>query len=332
LSASQVAYGLRITSNLPLPGIVHQVSQASIDLRIRLKQEPLFPSWMTPSSDGFSFVSQTIDECGEPTLRVCMLGGGNYFGFFYGDGARFAIDCQGQEVWADWPDGYSIEDACTYLIGPVIAFALRLRGIVSLHASAVAIGNSAVAIIGVAGAGKSTTAAVFALNGYPVLTDDVVVLADHGDQFLVQPGYPRVNLWPDSVRMLFGSEDALPRITPTWDKRYLPLDKDAYRFQPNQMPLGAIYILGEPEKDSANPIIEELTGHKALATLAANTYVNYLLDPPMRSLEFDVLSRVLNAVPARRLSIKNNQLSPFDICKVIAADARQVGVGSKQTQ
>ena len=42
---------------------------------------------------------------------------------------------QGREIWADWPEGYSLEDACTYLIGQVINFALRLQAFTSLHAS-----------------------------------------------------------------------------------------------------------------------------------------------------------------------------------------------------
>src|SRR5690348_16585408 len=103
-----------------------------------------------------------------------------------------------------------------------MGFVLRLRGALCLHASSVAVGDSAVALVGLPGAGKSTTAAAFACAGFSVLSDDVVALADEGPQFYVHPGYPRVNLWPDSVQELFGSEDALPRITPTWDKRYLP--------------------------------------------------------------------------------------------------------------
>ena len=108
-------------------------------------------------------------------------------------------------------------------MGPVIAFTLRLRGVTCLHASCVAVDDRAIALLGRPGAGKSTTAAAFAQLGYSVLSDDVVVLDDRNGQFRVQPGYPRVNLWPDSVHALFGSEDALPPITPTWGKRYLSL-------------------------------------------------------------------------------------------------------------
>jgi len=325
-----VAYGLRIATNIALPGLVTEFPQENIDLQIRLKHED-FPYLRLPDSGGGVFyASSTGDEYGNPTLQVGTVDGGKYFGFFYCDGTRFAVDRRGREIWADWPDNYTLEDACTYLIGPVIAFALRLQGVISLHASAIAVDDHAVALFGVAGAGKSTTAAAFALRGFSVLSDDVVVLADHGDRFLVQPGYPRVNLWPDSVRLLFGSEDALPCITPTWDKRYLPLDRDNCRFQATPLPLGAIYVLGELEADLTTPVVEELAVHEALATLVINTYVNYLLDREMRSREFDVLGRVLEEVPVRRVRPTRNPSKPFDLCEVIVADARQIGVGQRK--
>jgi dephospho-CoA kinase len=60
---------------------------------------------------------------------------------------------------------------------------MLLRGVVCLHASAVAIGDEAIALLGPAGSGKSTTAAAFAERGYSVLAEDVVTLDDRGDHF-----------------------------------------------------------------------------------------------------------------------------------------------------
>jgi hypothetical protein len=257
---------------------------------------------------------------------VALLEDGRHFGFFYSDGARFAIERAGRKVCADWPDNYTLEDACTYLLGPVIAFVLRLRGITCLHASAIALEDQAIVLFGLAGAGKSTTAAAFALKGVSVLSDDVAVLADMGDRFLVQPGYPRINLWPDSVRTLLGSEDALPRIAPTWDKMYLSLDRNGHRFQSSPLPLGAIYILGERDAELTAPVIEELVGGEAIMTLVANTYVNYLLDREMRAREFDVLSRLLAGVAVRHVRPIADTSKVQVLCESITADARQIRV------
>jgi hypothetical protein len=261
-----------------------------------------------------------------------MLAGAKYYGFSYADGARFAVNRQGDEIWADWPENYTLEDACTYLTGPVMAFLLRLRGFTCLHASAIAVGECAVALFGLAGAGKSTTAAAFALRGFSVLSDDVAVLSDMGNRFLVQPGYPRLNLWPDSVCTLFGSEDALPRITPTWDKRYLALNGNDLRFESRPLPLTAIYILGEKEAGLTTPVIEEAAGSDALVTLVANTYVNYLLNQNMRAREFDVLSRLLAGMPVRRVRPTLDLSKIFGLCEVIAADVTRLMLpGPKRT-
>jgi hypothetical protein len=178
--------------------------------------------------------------------------------------------------------------------------------------------------MGPPGAGKSTTAAAFARLGYPVFTDDVVVLADQGDRFFVQSGYPRVNLWSDSVSALFGSKDALPQITPTWGKQYLALDQNGYRFQTEPLPLGAIYILSEREAGLTTPIVEELAGSEAFTMLVANTYVNYLLNDDMRIREFDVLSRVMAGTPVRRIRPAGDSSKVFELCEAIAADANRV--------
>ena len=212
-------------------------------------------------------------------MRVARLAGGAYFGLFYSDGARFAVDREGRDVWADWPEGYALEDAATYLVGPVLGFVLRLRGITPLHASAIAVEDQAIAFVGVPGAGKSTTAAAFAHRGFAVLSDDVVALEDGQNHFLVAPGYPRVNLWPDSVRALLGSEDALPLITPTWGKHYLPLDQKGRRFQSKQLPLGAVYFLGErdPEFDDA---CDRRSGRRRSAHDSGGQYLRQLSSRP----------------------------------------------------
>src|SRR5712664_60268 len=289
LSFAHVAYGLRIATNIPLSGLPEEsgrAGQEAVDVQIRLKENPAFLPAFFDFPREFLYVSASSGEQAQPNLRVGMLADGKYFGFFYSDGARFAVERQGREVSADWPESYTLEDACTYLLGPVMGFVLRLRGITCLHASAIALGDCAIALAGSPGAGNSTLAAAFARNGFPVLSDDVVALADVGRQFLAQPGYPRVNLWPDSVHSVFGPDDTLPRITPTWDKRYLGLGQNGCSFAAEPLPLRAVYILGTREATLALPVIEEVAGSEAFMALVANTYVNYLLDRDMRRQEF----------------------------------------------
>jgi hypothetical protein len=209
VSVCHQIYGLRIAANRAIPGLRPLPDLGpKADLCVHLQSRLGLPLAVSESSARFFYTSPHLGAAGQSALRVGASADGSYFGFFYGDGAHFAMDRHGRELWADWPEGYSIEDAATYLVGPVLGFVLRLRGITPLHASAIAIDNHAIALVGVPGAGKSTTAAAFAHLGFGVLSDDVVALEDAQRHFLVAPGYPRVNLWSDA-KTLFR---ALPRL------------------------------------------------------------------------------------------------------------------------
>jgi hypothetical protein len=325
LPASQLAYGLQIEVDVPIPGLLTQSKQQVVDLRIRLNENPPFLSAPFDFVANSYYSSANSGDHDEPNLRVAMLADGQYYGFLYADGARFAVQRSGLEIWADWPSGYTFEDACTYLVGPVIAFALRLRGETCLHASAIAVGNRAIVLIGSPGAGKSTTAAAFAKLGFPVLSDDVVVLTGSGDSPLVQPGYPRLNLWPDAVRLLFGSREALPLITPTWGKRYLQLGSHGdYRFQSSPLPLGAVYILGQREAALTVPAIENAAGSRALMLLVANAYGSRLLNEEMQMRDFQALSRVAAQVSVRHVRPPADPSKVYALCDAIASNAREI--------
>jgi ABC-type cobalamin/Fe3+-siderophores transport system ATPase subunit len=196
---------------------------------------------------------------------------------------------------------------------------LLLRGCISLHACAVAVDDRAIALVGPAGSGKSTTAAAFAERGYAILAEDVVTLQDRGDEFLVQPGYPSIRLWPSSVEALYGTAASLPRLTPTWDKRYLDLTQEKYEFQQQPLPLAAIYLLGERQDDRA-PAVNEIASTEQLMSLVANTYATYLMDKTMRAREFVILGRVRKSVPIKRVTPHSDPARIGELCQTIIED------------
>jgi hypothetical protein len=167
-----------------------------------------------------------------------------------------------------------------------------------------------------------TSAAAFARLGLEVLTDDVLALRDGGTSFDVQPGLPRVLLWPDSVTALFGDPEALPRVVSTWDKRYLDLTQPGYRFARQAAPLGAIYVLGERLPAGASPEITELEGASALVRLIANTYANDFLDARLRASELEVLGRLVGRVPVRLLRAPDDRRAVPRVCETVVADFR----------
>jgi hypothetical protein len=238
----------------------------------------------------------------------------------YPDETEFLVNQAGTEVWATWPNSLTLEDTATYLIGPILGLVLHLRGAVMLHASVVRVGDVAVAFVGPQGAGKSTTAASFAMAGYAVLTDDVAAVREDSGLFQVIPAYPRIRLWPESVEMLFGSPDALPQLTPNWDKRYLELDDVNYRFESDAVPLGAIYFLHPRSDDLSEPIIVAETFRGGMVDLLGNLSGNYLLDQVLQASSFAFLGRLAEGVPLRRLVPRADPNCLADLRELIVAD------------
>src|SRR5678815_2344780 len=309
-------YGLGVISNRAIPG-VSPSTIASEDVRISFGSLPAWLAELTAMQVETSYVADYTSECGEPALRVFRVRDGEFYRFCYADETEFVINKAGTEVWAAWREPLTLEDTATYLLGPVMGFVMLLRGVVCLHASAVAIGNEAIALLGPAGSGKSTTAAAFAERGYSILAEDVVTLDDRGDRFLVRPGYPCIRLWPAAVKALYGSETHLPRLTPNWDKCYLDLSA---RFQGKPLPLAAIYQLGERHHDSAAPFVETLNRSEGLMALVANTYATKLMEKHMRAREFELLTRVVGNVAVRRVTPHADPARIEELCDRIVDD------------
>lgn len=287
-------FGICADSNYPIPWLHGETSAQIADTSIELKsfnhamEEPPQTPWYKSEQVLVHRAVSTKD-----------------FVIRYDDGSCFVVNENGTRICADWPASVTIEDACTYLLGPVIGFALRLRGFVCLHASAVSIDGCGVAFVGAAGSGKSTLAAAFAQRGYPVLTDDVLVIDDRSGQFWGMPGVPHVRLWPDSVKLLFGDSEVLPRMTPlhpTWDKRYLELNAGSHAYQKTPVPLRGIYVLGPEREEVDFPSFRYHEGQAVMMDLVGNSYVSYLLDRGQRSYEFEMFAKLAQTTRIRLMS------------------------------
>jgi hypothetical protein len=264
-----------------------------------------------------------IDRDNSP-FTLTSYGAGEFFELSYGNEARFFVDGVAERVWASCPPPLTNEDMATYLLGPVMGFVLRRRTVLALHSSAVAIGGQAVALCGASQAGKSTTAAALALRGVPVLCEDISPLIEVDGKFQVEPGYPRVCLWPDAAEKLFGARDALPRLTPTWDKVFLPLDGGNAKFDAERRVLSAVYHFAPRIAEADAPRIETMSAREALLNLVQNTYMNWLLDRRQRAAEFDTLAALVRQVPVRRIVPHVDPGRIGALCELIVADAERV--------
>lgn len=312
--------GLSLTSDAPIAGLHAAPIDGRCDVTVSMGGQGRAADGLSRERASISYASPERDECGSPLLTVWSSPDG--YLLQYSEGALFQVDPHGGSVEAQWAPPLTEADAATYLLGPVLAFVLRLRGTVPLHASGVAIDGRGVLFVGEAGAGKSSTAAAFATLGYPVLSDDIVSMEFAANGALAYPSYPRLSVWPDSAEALLARRGALPFHSASYRKPYLDVLETGYRFQQSPVPVDTIYVLHERSAVTPSPSSMPMAPRAALLALVRNTYCGYLLDAAMRAREFDALSLLVTQVSVRELSFGDSLEQLVSGCVTLATAVR----------
>jgi len=311
-------FGLRLRSNLRLFRLpLAEDPSGQSDCELHLNAAPELEA--ASSRDALTYTSSFTDRSGEPALRIWQINEGAYSRLDYSDGHQFWLDRKGTHVWATCPDSSSLEELTQYLLGPVLGVALRYRGVVCLHASAVSINNRAIAFLGPPGAGKSTMAAALAQRGYRVLADDITAIQERNGTIHAQPAYPGVSLWPGSIDLLYGRAASEAPPSASGDKQCVSTE-EGLRFEARSLPLSRVYILGY--RDSHDPASIIATSPQNLfLSLVANTYASNILDTRMRAHEFGVLGRIASEVRGRTVDARRNPSQLGECCNLIAEEA-----------
>ncbi|MGH9587136.1 MAG: hypothetical protein ACRD3F_09315 [Acidobacteriaceae bacterium] len=217
---------------------------------------------------------------------------------FYIQPSRMRIDC----APVAGVDGASIAHL---ILDHAIPRLLSLTpGFVVFHASAVLVGDRVLAVLGQSGQGKSTLAASFAAEGYPLLTDDCLVVRwDEGaGQWLAQPSYQSVRLWPDSVRALGIQDSELREFAGYSSKKRTGREVD-FRFASEGAPLAGCFVLPQAtEPDEIHPAhvgpsqIEPLSVNDAFVALVGAVFRIDPEDAGVNRREFEVLTSLTDSV------------------------------------
>ena len=158
------AFGLYLLSDLPIPGLVESPNVGLPEISLFLGSQPLD---FDPSAyQEIWYESSIKNSSGTPALVISTTGAGlSAFWLKYQDGTNIFLRNNASRIWVTWGPESCVEEAATYLLGPVMAIVAQLRGTICLHGSAVAIDGQAIALLGPQSAGKSTSAAAFARAG-----------------------------------------------------------------------------------------------------------------------------------------------------------------------
>src|ERR1051326_5999853 len=123
-------------------------------------------------------------------------------------------------------------------MGPLQAILWHQRGLIPLHASAIAVNARTVALAGPSGVGKSTLAAAFAIRGHAVLSDDICIVNTREGP-TVLPSTPRLRLWRQALDHFSIPLDGLPRALSRSEKYLI----EGNWIDAEQRQLGAVILL-----------------------------------------------------------------------------------------
>lgn len=242
-------YGYKLTSEVAFPMLPPGGGCGDPDIRLRLGpvSDHLDPSvWSSPFLE--------LGEGGEAIAKVS-------------DHLRFRI-AGGSEIVLDTDSSQNSIEVETHFTSLVAGVVLHQRHALPLHASAVSIDGSAVAFAGPSGVGKSTFASAFALQGFPLIADDVcrIQFAPDGCP-TVAPGPSRLRLWPDMAKALGRDPETLMTARSHHPKRVLTdVGKET-----SSLPLRALIRLSVDVQASA-PKLERLMGPQSVMPIDELVY------------------------------------------------------------
>ncbi len=179
-----------------------------------------------------------------------------------------------------------------YVLGTAMAFVLRQRGLMVLHASCVAREDGAgIAFLGGSGWGKSTLASAFHQQGYRLITDDVMALCLDTATPQVVPSFPEVKLLPDAMTAVGAQTDAMPMLHSLSHKQIQRLET---RFAQTPVPLKHLFVLRAGDFNQILP----LSRTQAFPELIQHSRATKMLyDQTCRVQHFHQCSRLAKEIP-----------------------------------
>lgn len=303
---SYLAYGLGIRSVLPLPELVAaetevEVTEADVTIRLgRIDRLPLESS-LSASESYFRATTQGM--------------------YIFSEAIGAFLIQEGREIVVDPTPGVEERMLRLYLLGPALATLLQQRGLLVLHASAVAVNGSAVAFLGWPGGGKSTTAAALHTRGHAIISDDVTAIqlepkASIGPAVL--PGFPQLRLWSETAATLGYDVKLLPKINANFDKHELRLKNG---FSKTPLPIKCVYVIAEGQAGQAHEI-QRLEPREALVELIRHSYCARMLQETAPSDHLRQCASLANQITVSRLQRQRSLAALSDLASLIEENIR----------
>ena len=268
------AFGLHVRSPIALPFRPSSTTCSEPDVVVRLGA--------TPASLPAPVVKRGVWEAASGAFLLTI-----------DDVARYHVTHGCRILIEPWCDDH--HDIGVFLVGSVFAALLQQRGVVPLHASAIATGAGAVLLAGRSGVGKSSLLAALIKRGHTMLADDVTgVIVDQGRPVAL-PAFPDIRLWADALDALDWRPQAGKRVRESIEKFILP----AERFRSEPLDIRAYFAL----RTGNGFAVEKASSRAAMDLLFAHTYRKHFLRGLGRQeTHFSTVDRIAKHIPVFRMT------------------------------
>lgn len=293
----------QVVSEMPLTGLAEGDVGSETEIRLRRgRPEELDRSWL----DHPEGAELTPDWVGVHYRRSTD---GDWFRVSYdyhGHVADFGIRADGREIIVHAGDGEADAEVANLIEGPILARATRLAGRPCLHATALASGGRAIALMGPSGVGKSSLAWALIEQGCGLVSDDMVGVTIGADGPMAHPGRTCLRMWPDSVGRLGVGEGLAAVLFPTTTELAKIGVRDPGQGPRVPVPLHAVYRLSPRRAGLCHAVIDDLPPGERLAELAANLHGMIAPAKALRQNELALLAKVAARTPIRSLTLPDD--------------------------
>jgi len=296
------AYGLNIQSTLQIPAPEMKSETATVDVSICKGYIDRTTSEIH-NSDEFLLRANSTEVC-----------------YFSPNLGAFLVR-NGREIVVDGNLGVEEQVLGQFILNLPLPMLLHQRGLLILHASAVAMNGMAVAFLGQTGQGKSTIVAALHQHSYPLVTDDVLALSisnitpESESEVTVFPSYPQLRLWYESVFSLGETLEMWNQVYPNYNKLARSVTNGFYE---QFLPLKRIYILGVGNLFAIEPLspteaFQEITGQSYPTTEISKATGN-------AALKFQQCAKLASCVSIYRLRRPQDLSTLSELVKLVEED------------
>ncbi|GGP14015.1 aldolase [Oceanobacillus neutriphilus] len=250
------AFGLNILSDFPLPELIPVSCENFDEADLTIKETNLSSLWSKLAEpDAYYYIKKNFCMIKVPGVAIYRIEDGRTISFS-------AIE------------GSNNNQIRLYMLGTCLGVLLMQRKTLPIHGSCIVINEKAYAVVGDSGAGKSTLASAFLNRGFPLLTDDIMVVTLSEDNIpLAIPSYPQQKLWQESLDHFGMESNQFKPIYNRETKFNIPVND---HFVDRPIPLAGIFVLSEANQNDIE--IASIPKLARFPVLFHNTYRNFMIN------------------------------------------------------